>query len=189
MADPVFATAFVAGPPDPPPPSDSEIDTGLQSPDHYEAPWTTCVFISSLERDEGLRPMPIASADGGNRGVQVTGPHTLYILEWTATRRGKLPLLPSPTPPTTNMKLLKARIVSRGVELVEDIRTPEYTVAGVYTFLLLDNKWIEDGIQIPLYPWTTLTKDTTVSIQPIDSGSITKPTSVLGTAHFKTGMY
>lgn len=125
-------------------------------PAHFTHPYIYSDSWVQTHRNTGQRQMGIAALTGRSRAVQVHAPLVRKEVNFLVIRRGEQPYVPSPEPPNENWVAEEQDILVGAVRLVEDIETFEWIVSGRYLFFLLDPTWIEEGIQCPIHPWTTI---------------------------------
>jgi hypothetical protein len=100
--------------------------------------WADYQAYSRFERDNHLYMMGMTSPSPfqGNSVafVQLAAPTLLWILDWTAARRGSQPTVPDPTPSDPNWVLLDQWYRPVAPKVLDDGQTPVYRLEGTYVY-------------------------------------------------------
>lgn len=80
------------------------------SQENLNGPYNLYQVVAFYEGDMGLVPLPRATAGGGSRFVQIHGPNTILVVEFTVGRYHIKPKIPDPTPTNPSLVLLRWKI-------------------------------------------------------------------------------
>jgi hypothetical protein len=144
------------------------VTTGSVEPDGIQAKtslsdeplgvYTDYVVKNRYERDRHVYMTPIASPNkfqGSSVAfVQLSSPTLLWIMDWTASRILKQPLIPDSTPPTSDWILLDEHMEPVNMELMADGVTPRYRISGTYVYGHKNpNVRVHKDASFPQPPW------------------------------------
>lgn len=121
------------------------LDTGLFTPDQYDAPYTLFESRNRYIYQSGLEMMPVAAAPASTgaqqpraRVVRLAAPFGFRVFTWAACRLGKKPKLPDPAvQDSANEVLLYAEICPSPPELDSSASVHVYFAEGCYVYGLL----------------------------------------------------
>ena len=140
------------------PQSDGFVETALQGPDSlsemdYGAPYghlqTTVTFITR----GGKVQLPIADAGQSCAIVDLSAPTQVKMVSWVVTRKGLLPIAPSPATVDSEHVLIDSEIGAHFPMLLVGGGGHLWGLSGVYTYALKTAiKPEETGLPLGKYP-------------------------------------
>lgn len=124
---------------------------------HLTTPWGVYTVTVEYQNQEGKIGLPLGKAPGspGPTAVVVDlhAPYCVKIVEFTATRAGASPVLPSKNSPDTNLKLLSHDFAPHPPKLESDGVNYRYGGTGRYVYQCLTPVTEDTGFPLTFPPY------------------------------------
>ena len=130
------------------------------------------LVVRSRDYDEGLVPVPVASARGRTAHIRVGAPQELLRIDWEVRRDGAPPIAPSPRSLDANNVFLRGS-QSAAVPIHNHDGRQQWSMSGHYLYSLVAPKGLEAPMPTGRAPWDkTAASSNTVPASNFQTGLV-----------------